>query len=394
MTSPLQLIEGGCFAYPAGGAFAPRINFINPAPSVHSTDVRGLLSSTIPQQTLGYSTINKKIHHISPWFISGFSDAECCFNVGLQKNPNGKFYVRPLFQIKVHLRDNLLLTRIKDYFGGIGNIYSSSKDSKFMVRSLDEILKIISHFDNYPLITQKKSDFILFKQIIHKMVEGEHFSAKGLQKIVNIRASINLGLSDSLKAIFPNTVPVPRPRIENITIPRGDAPHPATCGGRIHPEWMAGFVAAAPKNNLRLAISILGGDSKNIKRRVSLNKKLKNLYEQYCEASQSAGHLPAANNPLFVGGVRKYSRLYSTNLAASEGNEHMVHEALAARSPSWRPDLIEWLRGFTDGEGCFYIHRGVKKVYFEFKVELHKDDAPLLLRLRNHFKIGRVSLTA
>ena len=109
--------------------------------------------------------------------------------------------------------------RLKDYFGGIGNIYISSKDSKFMVRSLDEVLKIISHFDNYPLITQKKSDFILFKQIIHKMVEGEHFSAKGLQEIVNIRASINLGLSDSLKAIFPNTVPVTRPRIENITIP-------------------------------------------------------------------------------------------------------------------------------------------------------------------------------
>ena len=186
----------------------------------------------------GYSTVNhNKIHSISPLFISGFSDAEGCFNVGLQKNPNGKFYVRPLFQIKVHSKDNLLLMRIKDYFGGIGNIYISSKDSKFMVRSLDEVLKIISHFDNYPLITKKKSDFILFKQIIHKMVEGEHFSAKGLQEIVNIRASINLGLSDSLKAIFPNTVPVTRPRIENITIPRGVAPHPATNGGgRIHPE--------------------------------------------------------------------------------------------------------------------------------------------------------------
>lgn len=109
--------------------------------------------------------------------------------------------------------------RIKDYFGGIGNIYTTSKESKFTVRSLDDILKIILHFDNYPLITKKKSDFILFKQIIHKVVEGEHLSAKGLQEIVNIRSSINLGLSDSLKTIFPNTVPVTRPQIENITIP-------------------------------------------------------------------------------------------------------------------------------------------------------------------------------
>jgi hypothetical protein len=191
------------------------------------------LSSVLPQQTLRYSsttTINhNKTQSISPWFISGYSDAEGCFNVGLQKNPNGKFYVRPSFLIQVHSRDNKLLMQIKDYFGGIGNIYISKDKSRFTVRFLDHILKIITHFDNYPLITQKKADFILFKEIIDKVIEGEHLSAKGLQEIVNIRASINLGLSDSLKTIFPDTVPVTRPKIENSTIP--------------HPEWMAGFVS-------------------------------------------------------------------------------------------------------------------------------------------------------
>jgi len=188
-------------------------------------------SSIISQQTIfRYSTLcRKNINPISPWFISGYSDAEGCFNVGIQKNPNGKFYVRPSFQIKVHSRDNLLLMQIKDYLGGIGNIYTNTNDSKFTVRSLDDILKIIAHFDNYPLITQKKADFILFKEIILKIIEGEHLSAKGLQEIINIRASINLGLSDSLKTIFPNTVPVARPLIENITVPL--------------PEWMAGFVS-------------------------------------------------------------------------------------------------------------------------------------------------------
>jgi len=108
--------------------------------------------------------------------------------------------------------------QIKDYFGGIGNIYISKDKSRFTVRSLDDILKIILHFDNYPLITKKKCDFILFKEIIHKIIEGEHLSAKGLQEIVNIRSTMNLGLSYSLKTIFPNTVPVTRPLVENITI--------------------------------------------------------------------------------------------------------------------------------------------------------------------------------
>lgn len=191
------------------------------------------LSSVLPQQTLRYSSrtiINhNKTQSISPWFISGYSDAEGCFNIGLQKNPNGKFYVRPSFFIQVHSRDNELLMQIKNYFGDIGNIYISKDKSKFTVRSLDDILKIITHFENYPLITEKKADFILFKQIINKVIEGEHLSAKGLQEIVNIRASINLGLSDSLKTIFPDTIPVTRPQIENTTIP--------------HPEWMAGFVS-------------------------------------------------------------------------------------------------------------------------------------------------------
>ena len=188
------------------------------------------LSSIFSQQTLGYSTISQnQTQSISPWFISGYSDAEGCFNVGLQKNPNGKFYVRPSFQIHVHSKDNLLLMQIKAYFQNIGNIYISGEKSKFTVRSLDDILKIITHFENYPLITQKKADFILFKQIIDKVVKGEHLSAKGLQEIVNIRSSINMGISDSLKAIFPNTIPVIRPLIKTITIP--------------HPEWMAGFVS-------------------------------------------------------------------------------------------------------------------------------------------------------
>jgi hypothetical protein len=109
--------------------------------------------------------------------------------------------------------------QIKAYFQNIGNIYISGEKSKFTVRSLDDILKIITHFENYPLITQKKADFILFKQIIDKVVKGEHLSAKGLQEIVNIRSSINMGISDSLKAIFPNTIPVIRPLIKTITIP-------------------------------------------------------------------------------------------------------------------------------------------------------------------------------
>lgn len=45
------------------------------------------------------------------------------------------------------------------------------------------------------------------------MERGEHLIEEGLQAIINIRASLNLGLSEVLKAAFPNTMPEVRPLI-------------------------------------------------------------------------------------------------------------------------------------------------------------------------------------
>jgi hypothetical protein len=58
---------------------------------------------------------------------------------------------------------------------------------------------------------------------------GEHLNPEGLQKIVNIRASINLGLSYNLKEAFPETVTVKRPRVN--------------FSDNIHPHWIAGFAS-------------------------------------------------------------------------------------------------------------------------------------------------------
>jgi len=65
-------------------------------------------------------------------------------------------------------------------------------------------------------IPQKAAEFKLFKQVIELM---QNLTTEGLQKIINIKASINLGLSNELKINFINTVPVQRPTIKTINIP-------------------------------------------------------------------------------------------------------------------------------------------------------------------------------
>jgi hypothetical protein len=42
-----------------------------------------------------------------------------------------------------------------------------------------------------------------------------HLTLKGLEKMVNIKASMNLGLSDILISEFPGYIPVERPVIKN-----------------------------------------------------------------------------------------------------------------------------------------------------------------------------------
>jgi hypothetical protein len=65
---------------------------------------------------------------------------------------------------------------------------------------------------------QKRADFYLFKIAVNIMNAKEHLTSEGLQKIVNIKASMNKGLSKELAEAFPNTVCLPRPLVEGQNI--------------------------------------------------------------------------------------------------------------------------------------------------------------------------------
>jgi hypothetical protein len=108
-----------------------------------------------------------------------------------------------------------LLKRIQISLGGIGKIHSHGSAVYYRVNSLKDLLVLIAHFDKYPLITQKRADYELFKMVIILMSQKEHLRIEGLKKIVAIKASINLGLSDELKVVFPNLIPVERAKVEH-----------------------------------------------------------------------------------------------------------------------------------------------------------------------------------
>jgi hypothetical protein len=156
---------------------------------------------------------------LSPYYVSGFSDGESSFHVSVltKKGYKTGFQVIPVFTTQLHVKDLSLLLKIQSFFSGVGVITKKSTTESviYSVQSLKELNDVIvPQFLKYPLLTKKRADFILFKEVLELMNTREHLTMEGLAKIVNIKASMNKGLSEQLKEQFLDVVPVQRPIVE------------------------------------------------------------------------------------------------------------------------------------------------------------------------------------
>jgi len=186
--------------------------------------------------------------------LEGRSHSQASLTDDKSHKTEDKLQIVPTFVINLHKKDVELLKLIQSYFGGVGRIGKERNGCcDFTVGSLDQILaKIVPHFDKYPLKTQKFSDYLLFREVVMMMKRREHLTIKGLQKIINIRATLNKGLTPTLKEAFPNSVAIPRPQLPHIhsvqTPDTQDKGRMTACVENqntltLHPQWVAGFTS-------------------------------------------------------------------------------------------------------------------------------------------------------
>ena len=112
----------------------------------------------------------------------------------------------------------MVLELIKSFFGGHGEIYKHSIDSRqYIVTSKKDLKIIIDHFEKYSLLTKKQADFELFKRAVEIMERKEHLTLEGAQKIVGLRDVMNKGLTSikgaELKLALPFVDYVQRPLV-------------------------------------------------------------------------------------------------------------------------------------------------------------------------------------
>ena len=201
---------------------------------------RWILSSS----SRAYSTSSSLIHNslsnmcegAAPQFITGFSDGEGCFHLAFSKNEkySSNWSIWLVFRIGLHLKDKAILENIKSFFN-VGNIHKGKTNVSYTVTSISDLDLIINYFDNYPLITKKFSDYILFKQAFEFIKNKEHLNLEGVKSLVNIKASMNRSVPDNLKESFTSIVPAPR---VEVLPPKF-----------IAPEWIAGGLRTAAEGN-------------------------------------------------------------------------------------------------------------------------------------------------
>jgi len=185
-----------------------------------------------------------KLTPVNPGVWSGLIDGEGSFSIILVKNSTRKlgWRVEPKFQLGLHKKDYDVLLQLQLFFGGAGGIYLARNGEfvNYIISSIKDLNKLVVHLEHYPLLTQKSEDFFFFKQIIDLINNKAHLTVEGLNKIVNLKASMNLGLSEKLKLEFPGYQVMGRPIFNCIEV--------AT---NINPSWISGFVSAEGNFDVR-----------------------------------------------------------------------------------------------------------------------------------------------
>lgn len=151
--------------------------------------------------------------------------------LGFSKSDSYKmgYQITAIYKIALHKKDLDLLYSIKDFFG-VGKITKHGDSSiQYLVRSLAELKIIISHFDKYPLLSEKWGDYMLFKEAVELIKNKAHLNKEGFNKILSIRAALNLGLSDELKLSFPYIKAIKKVSVKNTD--------------SMNPYWIAGLAS-------------------------------------------------------------------------------------------------------------------------------------------------------
>ena len=133
-----------------------------------------------------------------PSYICGYVDGEGCFCVSLRPQSRIRvgWEVRPSFSVSQNDDRSEVIRLLPHIFRcGLIRPHRSDRTLQYEVRSLDHLLEtVIPFFEEWPLLSSKRTDFILFSRICRLMSSGVHLQREGLLAIAGMAMQMNSGI--------------------------------------------------------------------------------------------------------------------------------------------------------------------------------------------------------
>jgi len=137
---------------------------------------------------------------LDPWYITGFADGEAAFTYSRSGGTYGLY-----FAIRQREDNEQIIENIYEYFNYVGYIYRG-KDAQptqnsghtqptvyYRVTKIDELQRIIEHFDKYPLQSKKKQEaYNVWREMaIHKLENYRDVDYDKLRALAEKLSSLN-----------------------------------------------------------------------------------------------------------------------------------------------------------------------------------------------------------
>ena len=144
-----------------------------------------------------YRKINQAIGN----YIAGFTDGEGRFNVSIKKRNDYKNTWKLTASCNISQNERHILGLIKKTIG-CGTL-RERKDGVvyYEVTNITSLYEnVLPFFERFSFLSQKKKkNFAIFRQIVRKMYNKEHFSKEGMREILELREKLNAGIGRKRK---------------------------------------------------------------------------------------------------------------------------------------------------------------------------------------------------
>jgi hypothetical protein len=122
-------------------------------------------------------------------WLSGFTDAEGCFNCSLLGNSTAYRFRFLLAQLgKINLP---VLTHITTLIGGVVRPHSKSNVNELIVNGARNTERVFEYFDNSPLKSKKAISYKIWREVHTAILNGEHLSPVSRAILKTKTATIN-----------------------------------------------------------------------------------------------------------------------------------------------------------------------------------------------------------